>query len=292
MIAERLLRDPRHFQIAALASLLAYGIGWLGFDMALSRALLILGTATAAQWACERVVGLPRFEPRSALISGLSLCLLLRTSDDLLAALAAFLAVASKFLVRVRGKHVFNPTNVAIALVVLVSGRAWISPGQWGDSAFFVFLIACAGGLVVWRALRSDVALAFLASWSAFLFGRALWLGDPLSIPLHQLQSGSLLLFAFFMISDPKTTPDTRGARFLFGTLVAGAAFYLQFVLYRPSGGLILALVALSPLVPILDLLWPGPRYEWPGTTKGAPHASDLPGVVACRPALSPGRPA
>ena len=292
MTAERILRDPRHYQIAALAALLVYGVGWLEFDVPASRALLILGTAVGAQWACERAVGLPRFEPRSALISGLSLCLLLRTGDDLVAALGAVLAVASKFLVRVRGKHVFNPTNAAIALVVLLTGRAWISPGQWGDSTFFAFLIACVGGLVVWRALRSDVALAFLLSWSALLLGRALWLGDPLSIPLHQLQSGSLLLFAFFMISDPKTTPDARACRFFFGALVAAATFYLQFVLYRPSGGLILALFALSPLVPVLDRLWPRPRYQWPGSTKGASHAPVLPPVRPLRPALMPGRPA
>jgi Na+-transporting NADH:ubiquinone oxidoreductase subunit NqrB len=292
MTAERILRDPRHYQIATLAGLLAFGMGWLEFDLSASRVALILGTVLLAQGACSRGAGLTRFEPRSALISGLSLCLLLRTGDDLLAVLAAALAVAGKFLLRVRGKHVFNPTNGAIALVVLLTGRAWVSPGQWGDSAFFAFLIACTGGLVVWRALRSDVALAFLLAWSALLFGRAAWLGDPLAIPLHQLQSGSLLLFAFFMISDPKTTPDARGARLLFGALVAAAAFHVQFVLYRPSGGLILALFVLSPLVPVLDRLWPGPRYEWPGSSKGASHASDLPRVAALRPALAPSRPA
>ena len=128
--------------------------------------------------------------------------------------------------------------------------------------------MACVGGLVAWRALRSDVALAFLVAWAGLLFGRALWLGDPLAIPLHQLQSGSLLLFAFFMISDPKTTPDARGCRLAFGALVAALAFHLQFVLYRPSGGLILALFLLSPLVPVLDRLFPGPRYAWPGPRK------------------------
>jgi Na+-transporting NADH:ubiquinone oxidoreductase subunit NqrB len=284
-----LLRDPRHFQIAALLALLAYGIGRLGFDVSPARAAIVLLTALAAQWAFTLATGLPSFDPRSALISALSLCLLLRTGEEGLAALAAVLAVGSKFLLRVRGKHVFNPTNIAIALVVLGSGRAWVSPGQWGDSAFFAFLMACVGGLVVWRALRSDVTLAFLASWALLLFARALWLGDPLAIPLHQLRSGGLLLFAFFMISDPKTTPDARGCRLAFGALVAAAAFYLQFVLYRPSGGLILALAALSPLVPVLDRLFPGPRYEWPGALKGASRAS-VP--VPLRPSPAPLRPA
>jgi Na+-translocating ferredoxin:NAD+ oxidoreductase RnfD subunit len=148
------------------------------------------------------------------------------------------------------------------------------------------------GGVVVWKALRSDVAFAFLAAWAALLFGRALWLGDPLSIPLHQLQSGSLLLFAFFMISDPKTTPDARGGRLLFGALVALVAYYFQFVLYRPSGGLILALFLLSPLVPLFDLVFPSRRYEWPGAPKGVAHAKDLEALPGLRPALAPGRPA
>jgi len=269
--------DPRHFQIAALLVLLVYGIAALDFDIAPARAALILASALAAQWALGRCAGLPAFEPRSALISGLSLCLLLRTSSDLLAMAAAVLAVTSKFVVRVRGKHVFNPTNAAIATVVLVSGGAWVSPGQWGNSAFLAFLVACAGGLVAWRALRSDVALAFLVSWVSLLVVRASYLGDPLEIPLHQLRSGSLLLFAFFMISDPRTTPDRRACRLVFGALVAALAFYLQFVAYRPSGGLVLALFALTPIVPVLAFLWPDRRYEWPGRPKGAAHVPASP---------------
>ena len=119
----RLPDDPRSFQIAALLALLVYGILALDFDVAPARAGLILATALAAQWAFGRLTGLPVYDPRSALISGLSLCLLLRTGSDLLAATAAVLAVASKFVLRVRGKHVFNPTNAAIATVVLTTGR-------------------------------------------------------------------------------------------------------------------------------------------------------------------------
>jgi Na+-transporting NADH:ubiquinone oxidoreductase subunit NqrB len=279
-------QDPRVFQIAALGSLLAYGLLALDFDLTPSRVLLVIFTCLGTQLLGSRLAGLDRTEPRSALISALSLCLLLRTDSDLLAALAAALAVGSKFVLRSRGKHVFNPTNLGIAVVVLATGRAWVSPGQWGDSVFFAFLMACAGGLVAWRALRSDVALAFLGAWILLLFGRALWLGDPLSIPLHQLRSGSLLLFAFFMISDPKTTPDARVCRLAFGALVAAAAFYAQFVLNRPSGGLVLALFLLSPLVPLLDRLFPGPRYAWPGDTKGTPHAPVVrPSSPAWRPA-------
>jgi Na+-transporting NADH:ubiquinone oxidoreductase subunit NqrB len=96
--------------------------------------------------AATAVAELPRFDPKSALISGLSLCLLLRTNDPWLAMLAAVVAVASKFLLRVRGKHVFNPTNFALVAMMLVTGQVWASPGQWGSAAVFAFLLVSAGG--------------------------------------------------------------------------------------------------------------------------------------------------
>jgi Na+-transporting NADH:ubiquinone oxidoreductase subunit NqrB len=274
MSTSGLFRDPRHYQIGALSALLVYGTARLGFDIGAARAVLILGTALFAQLAFDRLCGRPRFEPRSALISGLSLCLLLRTGSPLLAILATVLAVGSKFTVRVHGKHVFNPTNFGIVATVLLTGAAWVSPGQWGTSAFFAFLMACVGGLVVHRALRSDVTVAFLGSYMALLFARAFWLGDPWTIPFHQLESGSLLLFAFFMISDPRTTPDARSGRLAFGVLVASLAVFLQFGLHRP-GGALLALFALSPLVPLMDRWLPGPRYSWPvPAPKGVVDAS------------------
>jgi len=122
---------------------------------------------------------------------------------------------------RIGRKHVFNPTNVAVVVMLLVSDRVWVSPGQWGSVAWFAFLMACAGSLVVTRAARADVTLAFLAVWVLLVAGRSWWLGEPTSIPLHRFQSGALLLFAFFMISDPKTTPDSRAGRLIFAALVA-----------------------------------------------------------------------
>src|SRR6185503_6392427 len=151
-----------------------------------------------------RLWRLPAFDPRSGLISGLSLCLLLRTNSLPLVATAALGTIASKFLLRWRGKHVFNPTNFGLVLMMLITNQVWVSPGQWGSVAFFGFLMGCVGGLVVYRAERADVTLTFLGFYLAILFGRSLWLGEPMAIPLHRLQNGALLLFAFFMISDPK----------------------------------------------------------------------------------------
>ena len=175
---------------------------------------------------------------------------------------AGVVAIGSKFVLRWNGKHVFNPANFAIVVLALSLPGAWISPGQWGAAAWFAVALAFAGLAVTGKARRWDVSLAYLATFAAILFGRAWWYGDPLAIPLHQLQSGALLLFAFFMISDPMTTPDARPARLLHAALTAAVGAFIVFAFYR-ADGVILALILTAPLVPVLDRLFPAARFAW-----------------------------
>jgi enediyne biosynthesis protein E5 len=273
--------DPRLYQISMLAALLAYGVLRLDFEVAVGRAALMLAVALLTQYACTRFWKLPTFDPRSALISGLSLCLLLRTNSAGLAIAAAAITVASKFVLRINGKHLFNPTNFGIVAMMLLTGQVWVSPGQWGNVAFFAFLMACLGGLVVNRAARSDVTCAFIAFYMALVFGRSLWLGEPMDIPLHRLENGALLLFTFFMISDPRTTPNSRAGRIVFALLVACGAWYVQFRLFRTNGPL-WSLALFSMTVPLIDWLLPGRRYEWSrpsigGAASGFSQKSEAP---------------
>lgn len=258
----REVRDPRLYQIASLAGLLLFGVARLDLAVGGLQAAVILLTVLAAQYAGTRLDGRPHFDPRSALISGLSLCLLLRTNVLLLAVLTSAIAIGSKFVLRIGDKHVFNPTNFALVAMMLVTDQIWVSPGQWGSGAFFGFLLACAGGFVVHRAARSDVTFAFLGFYAAMVIGRSWWLGDPRGVPLHRLQNGALVLFAFFMISDPRTTPDSRAGRILFAFLVAAGAWVVQFRLFR-TNGLLWSLAVWSLAVPLIDRLLPGRRYVW-----------------------------
>jgi enediyne biosynthesis protein E5 len=254
--------DARHYQIAALSALLIFNLGWLDFGAQPLNSALAIAAALATQALCTNLFSLPSFDPRSPLITGLSLSLLLRADDPWLPALAAVIAIGSKFVFRIGGKHIFNPAGFAIVVLLASAHGVWISPGQWGSTVWFAALLCFFAILVLHAARRSDIAIFFLASHAALLFARAGWLGDPFAVPLHQLQSGSLLIFSFFMISDPRTAPDSRLGRFIFALSVALFAHYLAFFMQmRPA--LYVALIALSPLTLLIDRLLPAERFAW-----------------------------
>jgi len=264
----RLLGDPRYYQIAVLTTLLLYGLHALQLEIRWGASIVGVVSALAVQYLCTRIWRLPHFDAKSALISGLSLALLLRTDTLVLIVAAAMLAIGSKFLLRYRGKHLFNPTNFAIAALLLCTDRVWISPGQWGQTALLVLMLACLGIVVLTRARRTDITFGFLGFYAALLCARAVYLGDPLALPWHDLHSGALLIFAFFMISDPKSTPNSRAGRILFAALVALLSAFFRFGLYEPDA-LMYGLALCAPIVPFLDHLLPGKAYLWRAPTGG-----------------------
>lgn len=254
--------DARHWQILALSSLFLIAYTQSDFGARpLSFAAALTGTMAAqglGAWATKSP-----FQWKSALITSLSLSILLRATDPIFWFAAGLIGVGAKFLIRARGKHIFNPACIGIVSVVLVSeGSAWISPGQWGQTTWFAAFAIGFAALVLSSAKRLDIALGFLAAFAAMLFGRALWLGDPMAIPTHQMQSGALLVFAFFMITDPRSTPDSRLGRLIFAAAVAAFAAWLG---WGPHirGGMLYALAGLSFLTPLIDLALPARRFEW-----------------------------
>src|SRR5215472_6163385 len=243
-LAAQLCADARHFQIFALATLLTFNFVFLDFGARPLNSTLAIATSLATQALCSRLWGLPAIDLRSPLITGLSLSLLLRADAALIHAAAAAIAIASKFILRIDGKHVWNP------------------PGQWGAGIWFATLVSFLAFMVLSSAGRADIALFFLAAHGALLIVRAGWLGDPSVIPLHQIQSGSLLIFAFFMISDPKTSPDSRLGRFIFAVAIALLAHRLAFA-WQMRPALYVALFVLSPFTLLIDRIFPAARFCW-----------------------------
>jgi Na+-transporting NADH:ubiquinone oxidoreductase subunit NqrB len=198
----------------------------------------------------------------SAIVTCLGLCILLRADSVWVHPLAACLAISSKFVLRIGGKHVWNPANAGVILALLFLPGAWVSPGQWGSDIAYAGWFIAGGCLVTSKARRLDISWMFLLAYIGLLGARVLWLGQNWAVLLHQVQSGALLLFAFSMISDPMTIPNHPRPRLLYATVVACVAVGWQFWLFRPNA-LIWALFVASPLVPLLDQLWQAHRFDW-----------------------------
>jgi len=195
-------------------------------------------------------------------------------------AVVAGLSLLTKYVIRYRGSHVFNPSNVGLvaAFVVLGSSRAepldfwWAPLNGW---MIVAYLIIIAGGLLITRRLH---LLALAATfWIALTIGvgilaasghcmTANWAFAPvcgLDFWRVIITSPEVLIFLFFMITDPKTIPAGNVARVAFGLLVAVASTLLMAPQTNEFGtkvGLLAGLVVICAGRPVVERLLPEPR--------------------------------
>lgn len=266
--------DARWFQLLFLASILLFGALAREFALSVPQVAMcfIAGLATQALWQWGlRLPGRRSWGAYlSAIITCFGICILVRSQNLWAHPLLACTAMSSKYLLRggppACRSHILNPANfAAFAAWAWVDG-CWLSPGQWGADSLTDLWFLALGGLVTQRIARWDVSVTFLVVWASLLAARLLFLdytwNPGAAMWLQQISNGSTLLFAFFMISDPMTTPQHHGARLLYVGAVASSAFLWQFVLYKPHG-LIVALFACSWAVPFINTACPKARFEW-----------------------------
>jgi Na+-transporting NADH:ubiquinone oxidoreductase subunit NqrB len=257
------VNDPRYFQILYLGSFLFFGIAWLGWSTESFHYLTTVLVCITVQMAFCYLFKKPLSSIKSALITALGLCLLLKSPSVLVSSIAAFTAIASKFLITYNNKHIFNPANIGIVLAIVLSGQAWVSPGQWGSSTLLWFLIGSAGLMMVLKVGRVDTTLVFLSTLAFLTYARDVWyLGWEVEVWLHKLSNGTLLLFAFFMITDPRTTPNHKRARTLWAVFLAILLFVASAFFYVQTAAIWLLFV-ISPLTIVLDKRFKHRLYQW-----------------------------
>jgi len=273
MPVKQFASDPRWFQLFFQTIFMSYGLLYLGWTAEWDHYLVSTGGAVAFNYLAEGIRHRKwpawhswRSWGLSALISALSLCLLLKTGHWYTSLLAALLTVASKYILRVGGKHIFNPSAFGIVATLLITQDAWLSPGQWGSNALLFFLTLIFGTIVVTSVQKLDTSLAFLLTFVLLTWWRQTYvLGWPADHFFHSITTGSLLLFSFFMISDPRTSPDHPFARIIWASLIAAVSFYLAAFQWKYNTS-IWVLVAAAPLVPILDRIFRARPFTWSAT--------------------------
>jgi hypothetical protein len=262
--------DPRYFQVIFQAIFLSYGILILSWNADWIHYIISIGSCLFFQYAADsfktkRFLKLSEFDRWgfSVLISAMSLCLLLKTNHWWISLLASFLTVASKYIFKWDHKHIFNPSAFGIVATIFITNDAWLNPGQWGSNAVIFFAVITLGTIVVTRVQKLDISLAFLFTYVGLLYWRQVYvLGWPMDHFIHSISTGSLLLFTFFMISDPRTSPNHPAARILWAVLIASVAFYFAAFKWKYNT-IIWALVLAAPLVPVLDKIFKAQLFEW-----------------------------
>jgi Na+-translocating ferredoxin:NAD+ oxidoreductase RnfD subunit len=285
------ITDPRLHVAAVIITIHVLGQLGLRFQVSVPQILAAILTCAVLEVALTFRSRRAFVWPASAMLTGSGVALILRVpgtpADDpwsthkwyVFAGVAAF-SLMTKYVIRYRGSHVFNPSNIGlvVAFLVLGSTRAepldfwWAPLNVWMITAYAVIL---AGGLVITARLR--LLSAAVTFWIAFAVAigilavsghcmTARWAFAPVcgfDFWRVIMISPEVLIFLFFMITDPKTVPTSRVGRVLFGLLVAVVSTLLMAPQTNEFGtkvALLGGLVLVCAARPVLDKLLPEPR--------------------------------
>ncbi len=250
--------DPRYPVSFLITLILVLGEARYGILGGYDRLITALGVCTATELVLSRTVRGRFASVQSAYITGISLALLVKPRAGLLwpFALGGFVAIASKYVLQYRGRHLWNPSNFAISLLVLAApGSIAILSRQWGNDLATNAVIWCFGLLIVSRVRMLHVTLSYVACFVALAMVRSMITGGPLLADIAPLTGPMYQLFIFFMVTDPKTTVSTARGR-----MIVAAAVALAEAVIRLAGDFhVAALGPLYPAPPILALAIVGP---------------------------------
>ena len=223
-------------------------VGNLSFGIleSYSKTLLAIATAIALELTLGRIFFHKWLHPASAYISGISVGILLRSPAFWPYALCSALSITSKYALRVRGRHIWNPSNFGICVLLILAPQAVASLSiQWGNNLASLIVIWVLGSVIVWRAKRFNITLTYVVCFVALSLLRAHITGDPWRSEISPITGPMYQLFIFFMITDPKTTVRSR----LGQCVVAACIAILEFIFRLNS----------SIYAPLYALFWVGP---------------------------------
>ena len=254
--------NPKHLIVFLITLVLVVGQTRYGILGGYDRLLTALGVSLATEAVLSRLIRGRVVSLSSAYITGISLSLLTKPQAHILwpFALGAFLAIASKYVLVYRDRHLWNPSNFAISFLLLAAGEhVAILSHQWGNDLATNAVIWAFGLVIAARARVLHVTAAYVLSFVILAVARNLIIGGPLVAEIAPITGPMYQLFIFFMITDPRTTVSTARGRVVVVALVA-----LLEALLRLGGDFHVAwLRPFYPSPPILALALVGPLAMW-----------------------------
>lgn len=191
----------------------------------------------------------------SAYITGISVGILVRSPAYWPYVLCSVISIMSKYVLRVKGRHIWNPSNFGIAVLLLLAPETMaVLSIQWGNNLLPIVVIWTLGSIIIWRARRFHISATYVLSFFLFAFLRAWITGHPWQAEVAPITGPMYQLFVFFMITDPKTTVRTRTGQCVVAFCVALAEFFLRLdqVVYAA----IFALFFVGPAANLIEIWW------------------------------------
>lgn len=206
-------------------------VGNLSFGLLESFSRTALAILTSMLFEIVLTLAIYRKFPHlaSAYITGISVGILVRSPVFWPYALCSAIAITSKYVLRWRGRHLWNPSNFAIsAMLLLVPEYVAALSIQWGNSVWPLLIVWVLGAAIIYRVRRFHITATYVACFVALSFVRSLFTGHPFLAEVAPITGPMYQLFIFFMITDPKTTVKPRWGQYLVAALVAVVEMILR----------------------------------------------------------------
>jgi enediyne biosynthesis protein E5 len=194
------------------------------------KTLLAIGTAIATELILGRIFIGKYPNLASAYITGISVGILIRSPAFWPYALCAAISITSKYVLRVNGRHIFNPSNFGICVMLFLAAESVATLSiQWGNNVWPMLVIWILGSAILWRARRLQISATYVASFFVLALVRAWITHDPWQSEIAPITGPEYQLFIFFMITDPRTTMRSKTGQCIVAFSVAVVEMFLRF---------------------------------------------------------------
>ncbi len=261
--------ENRYLPPAFITLILLVGHFSFGILESWTQTLLAIATSIATELFLGKLVVGKWPNVASAYISGISVGILLRSPALWPFAVCAALAITSKYAVRYKNRHLWNPSNFAICVVIFLAADTVATLSiQWGNNIWAMLVIWALGSAIIWRLRRFHICATYVLGYVLFAAWRAHIVGDPFLSELSPITGPEYQLFIFFMMTDPKTTVRSRLGQCAVAFVVAAVEMLLRLhsVIYAP----LYALFLVGPPALLLSMWWN--ERQKPARAQADPH--------------------
>ena len=253
--------ENRFLAPAFITLILLIGHFFFGILESWTQTLLAIGAGIVTELLLGKLVTGRWLNIASAYITGISVGILLRSPAFWPFAVCSALAITSKYAVRYKNRHLWNPSNFAICVVIFLAADTVSTLSiQWGNNLWAMLVIWGLGSAIIWRLRRFHICATYVLSYVLFAGLRTWMVGDPFLSELSPITGPEYQLFIFFMLTDPRTTVRSKPGQCVVAFVVAAVEMVLRLhsVIYAP----LYALFLVGPPSLLLSIWWTGHHKE------------------------------